>query len=384
VGHAIFISYRRDDTEGEAGRLYDDLTRQFGDDCVFMDVAGISPGIDFRKAIEDNVSSCGVLLAMIGPNWVSITTPDGRRRLDDPSDFVGLEIASALKRNVPVIPVLVHDARIPHPDQLPDNLKDLAYRNSVELSHARWNSDTALLITALKAYATPAAKAVETDPVHATVSVQLPAPHPETSATTPPQKSKAGLIAGVVFAALAIAGVLLFSLHPWAKPQSTSPDPGSTQPAPSAANTPASTPVSAPTATTPVQTIPSSSPATSSPGATATETAPLTALQGRWVDQEKRGAESLTMVELSVNKRRLIMHASATCANTSDTCDWGRMPADLDGQNATATFKPNPNREAKITVHPDGPNLDVVVLNTIQEGKALAFKTIHRTFVPAK
>ena len=72
MGRAIFISYRRDDTEGEAGRLFDDLVRSFGEDSVFMDVAGINPGMDFRKAIDDNVANCGVLLAIIGPAWCSI------------------------------------------------------------------------------------------------------------------------------------------------------------------------------------------------------------------------------------------------------------------------------------------------------------------------
>ncbi len=148
MGRAIFISYRRDDTEGEAGRLFDDLVGVFGEEAVFMDVAGINPGMDFRKAIDDNVANCGVLLAMIGPAWSSIKNADGARRLDDPNDFVRLEIASALARDVAVIPVLVHDAKMPHPDELPENLKDLAFRNSVEITHARWNSDVQLLTSA--------------------------------------------------------------------------------------------------------------------------------------------------------------------------------------------------------------------------------------------
>ena len=149
-GRAIFISYRRDDTEGEAGRLFDDLVRAYGDDSVFMDVAGIQPGLDFRKAIDDNVVGCGVLLAVIGPTWATITGRDGTRRLDNPDDYVRLEIASALKRSIPVIPVLVHDSQMPGLEQLPEDLKDLRYRNSVELTHARWNSDVALLVSALK------------------------------------------------------------------------------------------------------------------------------------------------------------------------------------------------------------------------------------------
>jgi hypothetical protein len=173
MGRAIFISYRRDDSEGEAGRLFDDLVRAFGEDSVFMDVTGINPGIDFRKAIDDNVATCGVLLAMIGPQWATIGNTAGQRRLDDENDFVRLEIASALKRDVPVIPVLVHEAKMPAPDQLPANLKDLAFRNSVELTHARWNSDVQLLTKALTQYVT-ATSATSTEPVHATVPVQLP------------------------------------------------------------------------------------------------------------------------------------------------------------------------------------------------------------------
>ncbi|HEY4049001.1 MAG TPA: toll/interleukin-1 receptor domain-containing protein, partial [Acidobacteriaceae bacterium] len=126
MGRAIFISYRRDDTEGEAGRLFDDLVRTFGENSVFMDVAGINPGTDFRKAIDENVASCGVLLAMIGPQWATIANSSGQRRLDNENDYVRLEIASALTRNVAVIPVLVHDSKMPHPEQLPDNLKDLS------------------------------------------------------------------------------------------------------------------------------------------------------------------------------------------------------------------------------------------------------------------
>lgn len=170
---AIFISYRRDDSEGHAGRLFEDLSDRFGKTSVFMDVAGIEPGRDFRRVIEQQVASCGVLLTVIGKNWLTAADEQGRRRLDDPYDFVHLETASALQRDIPVIPVLVHGARMPRPEQLPDVLKDLAFRNSVELTHARWSSDVRLLIDALMPYAdatadaTPqaAASAKETLPV---------------------------------------------------------------------------------------------------------------------------------------------------------------------------------------------------------------------------
>ena len=210
MGRAIFISYRRDDTEGEAGRLFDDLVRSFGEDSVFMDVAGINPGVDFRKAIDDNVAGCGVLLAMIGPAWCSIKNADGTRRLDDPNDFVRLEIASALARDVAVIPVLVHDAKMPRPTDLPENLKNLAFRNSVEVTHARWNSDVQLLTAALGRYVAPAA-ATDTAPVHATVAVQLPPPTP------PAQKDRSSpsnipLILGIGAAVVVALGIVAFFL----------------------------------------------------------------------------------------------------------------------------------------------------------------------------
>lgn len=147
---AIFISYRREDAEGQAGRLFDDLVTKFGEDSVFMDVAGIEPGRDFRRAIDEQVASCGVLLAVIGKSWFDAKDESGRRRLDDPADFVRLETASALKRDIPVIPVLVRGASMPRPEQLPPDLAELAYRNAVELTHARWDSDVQLLVKALR------------------------------------------------------------------------------------------------------------------------------------------------------------------------------------------------------------------------------------------
>jgi hypothetical protein len=152
---AIFISYRREDAEGQAGRLFDDLVKLFGEQSVFMDVAAIEPGRDFRKAIDEHVASCGVLLALMGKNWVDARDQAGRRRLDDPLDFVRLETAAALKRDIPVVPVLVHGASMPRADQLPADLADLAFRNAIELTHARWNSDLTVLGKALSRYVTP-------------------------------------------------------------------------------------------------------------------------------------------------------------------------------------------------------------------------------------
>jgi len=149
---SIFLSYRREDSEGQAGRLYDDLVAVFGPDSVFMDVAAIQPGRDFRKSIDQSLNSCGVFLSLIGKSWLTAKDTSGQRRLDDPADFVRIETGAALKRDIPVIPVLVQGASAPKPDQLSDDLKELAFRNAVELTHARWDSDIEVLIKALRPY----------------------------------------------------------------------------------------------------------------------------------------------------------------------------------------------------------------------------------------
>jgi hypothetical protein len=161
----IFISYRREDAEGQAGRLFDDLSAHFGRDAVFMDVAGIKKGLDFRRIIDEHVASCGVLLVLIGKRWLTATDSKGKRRLDDANDFVRLETAAALSRDIPVVPVLVQDAVMPTEQDLPDVLKELAFRNGTELTHARWDSDVKLLIEDLGPYLeAPATAAIATQP----------------------------------------------------------------------------------------------------------------------------------------------------------------------------------------------------------------------------
>jgi len=149
---SIFVNYRRHDSEGEAGRLFDELEKHFGEDAIFMDVSGIEPGQDFRKAIDQRVAACSVLLAVIGQHWLDARDESGARRLDDPGDFVRIELASALREKTAVVPVLVRGSRMPRADELPEDLKELAYRNAVELTHARWKSDIQLLIRALRPY----------------------------------------------------------------------------------------------------------------------------------------------------------------------------------------------------------------------------------------
>ena len=127
----IFISYRRDDSARYAGRLFDHLAARFGAKNVFMDIDTIEPGEDFRTVVENAVSTCDVVLAMIGKQWLSLSDAQGGRRLDDPRDWVRIEIATALANSrVRVIPVLVRDASMPGGDQLPSDLKELAWRNA--------------------------------------------------------------------------------------------------------------------------------------------------------------------------------------------------------------------------------------------------------------
>ena len=146
---AVFVSYRRGDTEGQARALFNEIADLIGRDSVFMDVDSIALGRDFRQILQERLGSCDLMLALIGPDWLDIKDASGKRRLENPADFVRQEIAAALRRNIPVTPVLVQGAQMPAPEQLPDDLKDLAYRNAFELSHTRWESDVAEMIKRL-------------------------------------------------------------------------------------------------------------------------------------------------------------------------------------------------------------------------------------------
>ena len=109
----IFISYRRDDSQGSAGRLRDKLVQYFPPEHVFMDVDTVEPGIDFVASIQKAVGDCDVLLAVIGKRWLDSVDSQGRPRLESPEDYVGLEIAAALARDIRVVPVLVDGAEMP-------------------------------------------------------------------------------------------------------------------------------------------------------------------------------------------------------------------------------------------------------------------------------
>ena len=128
----IFISYRRSDSDIIAGRIYDKLSAHFGESSIFFDVEAIDIGRDFREALQDEVRQCQVLIAVIGPNWLNVQDEDGCRRIDTDTDWVRIEIESALARNIRVIPLLVKDASLPKARELPEGLKELAYRQAAK------------------------------------------------------------------------------------------------------------------------------------------------------------------------------------------------------------------------------------------------------------
>lgn len=151
----IFINYRRQDSEGYVGRLYDHLVQHFGRDQLFMDVDDIKPGADFVSELEKAVTACDVVLSVIGPHWLNAADDSGLRRLDLWNDFVRIEIATALSQNKVVIPVLVGKARMPAPSDLPEDISMLSRRNAFELSHARFAGDVQKLVEIIQASMTP-------------------------------------------------------------------------------------------------------------------------------------------------------------------------------------------------------------------------------------
>jgi hypothetical protein len=146
----VFINYRREDTAPWAGRLYERLTHDFKKRQLFMDVNSMEPGVDFVKTLDAQVASCDAFICIIGRSWLDAKNAQGVRRLDDPHDFVRIELESALKRDIRVIPVLVDGALMPRADELPEALAPLARRHAVELTHARFGSDVEGLADTLK------------------------------------------------------------------------------------------------------------------------------------------------------------------------------------------------------------------------------------------
>ena len=135
------------------GRIYDRLTQAFEKTQVFKDVDSIPLGVDFRQHLQEVVSSCDVVLVVIGDRWLTTAAADGKRRLNDPKDFVRIELETALQREIPVIPVLVRGASVPEENGLPAALSALAYRNGIAIrSDPDFHRDMDRLIQSLKAH----------------------------------------------------------------------------------------------------------------------------------------------------------------------------------------------------------------------------------------
>jgi TIR domain len=151
----IGISYRRDDAGAHAGRLYDRLTQRFGFDRVFMDVDAILPGEDFVQTLRGRIDKAAAWLVVIGPNWAHSKNSRGERRLDDPDDFVRIEVATALERDIRVIPALVEGAAMPRSEELPPEIQALVRRTAIALDHSSFHQDVDQLIYALESLGAP-------------------------------------------------------------------------------------------------------------------------------------------------------------------------------------------------------------------------------------
>ena len=146
----LFLSYRREDTAGRAGRLFDGLTQRLGPGRVFQDVEAIKPGLDFERAVADSLEAADASVVVIGPDWATVAEPGGGRRLDRDDDFVRLEIGVALRSERPVVPVLVGGAQMPRPEELPDELRPLLKRQAFTVRDSVWNDDVDDLVRDLR------------------------------------------------------------------------------------------------------------------------------------------------------------------------------------------------------------------------------------------
>lgn len=215
----IFVSYRREDTAGHAGRLFDRLVEHFGRERIFMDIDTIEPGEDFVTVIENAVGSCDILLAIIGRNWLT-AGGTGTGRLDNPNDFVRIEIAAALRRDIRVVPVLVQRATVPKAQDLPEDLVKLTRRNAVELTDLRWQTDVDQLITVMERVLDKRSGQA-TEPKHAVAEIREPSKQDErrdapasavTAATPSPiyKNRPLMIISGVVLVALIAAVIAIW------------------------------------------------------------------------------------------------------------------------------------------------------------------------------
>src|SRR2546423_6469397 len=181
----IAISYRREDSLPVTGRLYDRLQTEFGKGNVFMDFDSIPYGVDFRDHIKQMIDQSKVLVAMIGPDWVGRRRHRGRR-IDDAGDFVRIEIAYALNRKLPIIPVLVGNAQMPGPEQLPKDIEGLAFRNALSLDAGiDFHHHAERLVTAINRLLTTSAEPKAAEPEKPSPQIAVPAKIPATPQPAP-------------------------------------------------------------------------------------------------------------------------------------------------------------------------------------------------------
>ena len=169
----IFLSYRRGDAGGYAGRLSDALQQRLGPKSVFQDVTAIGPGQDFAAAIDHALRDCDAVLAVIGAGWLGASTPQGSRRLLETGDYVRLELSRALQSNVRVVPVLVGRAVLPDAADLPTELQALAQRQAVVLHDETWHQDVDGLLRSLRGEPAVPRRRSRRGPVIAAVAVAL-------------------------------------------------------------------------------------------------------------------------------------------------------------------------------------------------------------------
>jgi len=146
----IFLNYRREETSGHAGRLYDRLSQHFGPDNIFMDLDTLKPGVDFAQDIDQAVGQCEVMVSLVGKSWLVLPDEIGAPRIKNPEDWVRLEIQAALERNIPVVPVLVQRASMPSQNQVPSDIAQFTRRQAFELLDNRFHQDADNLIKRLE------------------------------------------------------------------------------------------------------------------------------------------------------------------------------------------------------------------------------------------
>lgn len=146
----IFINYRKDDSSWNALALYNELLKYFPKESIFKDFNTIRPGDDFVESIQKALSNCNVLLVVMSKNWLEVKDKHGNRRISDPDDLVRIEIATAIERNIQVIPVLFDNIPMPTGTELPDNLRSLPRRQFVEIETTRFEADVKKLAEAIK------------------------------------------------------------------------------------------------------------------------------------------------------------------------------------------------------------------------------------------